>query len=268
MTTTSLLFQNDSYLKQFEAKVIAVRPDGGLILDQTCFYYNSGGQPSDKGKLVRISDGVGVEIKDVRKIAGEVAHFPSGATPNPASKNPAAQAAQSSPHASSPSVVFPSKFSAGDVVSGEIDWPRRYQLMRMHTAGHCLGSILFNNGALITGNQLDVDQSRFDFSLEEFNREQLDSFVMKANAELAKDLPVRVYSLPREEAMKLPGFVKLANALPPNLPVLRIVEIVGLDVQADGGTHVKSTKEAGQIELVRVENKGAKNRRIYFVLKP
>ena len=240
--------------------MLAVRPDGGIILDQTCFYYNSGGQPSDKGKLVRISDGVEAEIKEVRKVDGEVAHYPAGAAPNPMSKNNAAPAA-------SP-VIFPSRFSVDDAVRGEIDWQRRYQLMRMHTAGHVLGAILFNHGALITGNQLDVDQSRFDFSLEEFNREQLDMFVAQANAELAKDLPVRVYSLPREEAIKLPGFVKLANALPPNLPVLRIVEIVGLDVQADGGTHVKSTKEAGQIELTRVENKGAKNRRIYFVLKP
>ncbi len=258
MTTTSLLFQSDSYLKAFEAKVLSVRSDGGLILDQTCFYYNSGGQPSDRGKLVRVSDGVQAEVKEVRKIDGEVVHVPSA----------------------------PSHFQAGDTLHGEIDWPRRHQLMRMHTAGHILSAVFFKRGVLITGNQLDTDQSRFDFSLEEFDRSLIDSIIAEANAERAKNLPVRVYSLPREEAIKLPGMVKLAareppggargtgapgapvGVLPPSLTTLRIVEIVGLDVQADGGTHVKNTSEVGKIELVKLENKGAKNRRIYFTLKP
>ena len=240
MSSTSLLFQSDSYLKAFDAKVLSVRPDGGLILDQTCFYYNSGGQPSDKGKLVRISDGVQAEVKEVRKIDGEVVHVPAS----------------------------PSHFQTGDVLRGEIDWPRRHQLMRMHTAGHALSAVFFRRGVLITGNQLDTDKSRFDFSLEEFDRSLIDSLIAEANAECVKGLAVRVYSLPREEALKLPGMVKLAGALPPSLTTLRIVEIVGLDVQADGGTHVKNTSEVGKIELVKLENKGAKNRRIYFTLKP
>ncbi len=240
MTSTSLLFQTDSYLRTFEAKVLSVQPDGGLILDQTCFYYNSGGQPSDKGKLVRVSDGVQAEIKEVRKMDGEVVHVPAA----------------------------PAHFQAGDVLHGEIEWQRRHQLMRMHTAGHVLSAVFFKRGVLITGNQLDTGQSRFDFSLEEFDRALIDSIIVEANAECAKNLPIRVYTLPREEAMKLDGFVKLAGALPPNLAVLRIVEIVGLDTQADGGTHVNNTSEVGKIELVKLENKGAKNRRIYFTLKP
>ena len=220
--------------------MLAVRPDGGLILDQTCFYYNSGGQPSDKGKLVRVSDGVEAEVKEVRKMDGEVVHIPAS----------------------------PSHFAVDDVVKGEIDWQRRHQLMRMHTAGHALSAVFFKSGVLITGNQLDTDKSRFDFSLEEFDRALIDSIIAETNAECAKGLAVRVYSLPREEALKLPGMVKLAGTLPPSLTTLRIVEIVGLDVQADGGTHVKNTSEIGKIELVKLENKGAKNRRIYFTLKP
>ncbi|MCL6088836.1 MAG: alanyl-tRNA editing protein, partial [Candidatus Marsarchaeota archaeon] len=159
-------------------------------------------------------------------------------------------------------------FSPFDSIHGEIDWPRRHRLMRMHTAGHVLSAVFFRRGVLITGNQLDIDQSRFDFSMEQFDRALIDSVISEASRLCGEGHAVKVYSLPREEALKLPGMVKLAGALPPSLTTLRIVEIEGVDTQADGGTHVRNTREVGTIELARVENKGAKNRRIYFTLKP
>jgi len=140
--------------------------------------------------------------------------------------------------------------------------------MRSHTAAHVLAALLNQGtGALITGNQLEEDHVRFDFSLERFDKPLLEEYLAKANQLFGTDVPVKWYELPREEAMKIPGVVKMAGAFPPGLPVLRIVEIVGIDKQADGGTHVKNLKEVGKVELVKTENKGKNNRRIYFKLK-
>jgi len=139
--------------------------------------------------------------------------------------------------------------------------------MRSHTAAHVFASLLCTGtGALVTGNQLEEDRVRFDFSLEEFNREILQDYIDKANEGLRKDIPVKWYELPREEALKIPGVIKMAEALPPEIPVLRIVEVTGIDRQADGGTHVKNLREVGQIELVKAQNKGKHNRRVYFRL--
>ncbi len=245
---TELLFYNDAYMAQFEATVDSVRPDGGIILDKTAFYYTSGGQPSDKGKLKRISDGAEVQVKEVKKVDGEVVHYLEPSAPPLAS-------------ASAP-------LTSGDKVLGELDWVRRHKLMRMHTAGHALAAGLYKLQALVTGTQLEADQSRFDFSVESFDRALFEGIVEQTNAELAAGHEVKTYSLPREEALKLPGMVKLANVLPPALTTLRIVDIVGLDTQADGGTHVKDTKEVGTIKILKLDNKGAKNKRIYFSLEP
>jgi misacylated tRNA(Ala) deacylase len=122
-------------------------------------------------------------------------------------------------------------------------------------------------GALVTGNQLDVDKVRFDFSLERFEPQVLEEYVAKANELFRTDAPVKWYELPRDEALKIPGVVKMAEAFPPNIPRLRIVEIVNVDRQADGGTHVRSLREVGQIEVLKTENKGKNNRRVYFVLR-
>ena len=139
--------------------------------------------------------------------------------------------------------------------------------MRSHTAAHVLAALLNQGtGALITGNQLEADHVRFDFSLEKFDRAILEKYLAKANALFGTDIPVTWYELPRGEAFKIPGVVKMAEAFPPDLPLLRIVEIVGLDKQADGGTHVRNLKEIGKVELVKTENKGKNNRRIYFKL--
>jgi len=155
----------------------------------------------------------------------------------------------------------------GDRVHCVLNWKRRYKLMRSHTAAHTLASILCREtGALITGNQIEEDKVRFDFNLKEYSREILERYIEKANKLLGKDIPVKWYEIPREEALKIPHVSKMAKASFPNVPKLRIVEIVGVDKQADGGTHVKNLKEVGQIELLKTENKGKDNRRVYFKL--
>lgn len=139
--------------------------------------------------------------------------------------------------------------------------------MRSHTAAHLFAALLCEGtGALVTGNQLEEDKVRFDFSLEEYNPELIITYLEKANNLLKKGIPVKSFELPTEEALKIPGVIKMAEALPPNIPNLRIVEIVGVDKQADGGTHVKNLKEVGQIRLLKTQNKGKNNRRVYFAL--
>ena len=139
--------------------------------------------------------------------------------------------------------------------------------MRSHTAAHVFATLLCNGtGALITGNQLEEDKVRFDFSLEEYDREILSTYIDRTNELLGEDIPVKWYELPKEEALKIPGVIKMAEALPPDIPRLRIVEIVGVDRQADGGTHVRNLREVGQIRILKTQNKGKNNRRVYFTL--
>ena len=233
---TKALFLIDSYLKETQAKVVSVKDGKCVILNQTIFYSKGGGQPYDTGKIIK-----GKEIYNVvyvGKFSGEISHE-----------------------------VDHAGLQAGDEVTCFLNWDRRYKLMRSHTAAHVLASLLNKEtGALITGNQLEEDHVRFDFSLEKFDRELLEEYLEKANKLFGTDVAVKWYELPREEAMKISGIVKMASAFPPDLPVLRIVEITGVDKQADGGTHVRNLKEIGKIELIKTENKGKNNRRIYFKL--
>lgn len=233
---TELIYMNDCYAKEFDAVVKKV--DGKFVmLDKTAFYPQGGGQPSDTGKLVK--DGEEYKVVFAKKMGSDVSHE-----------------------------VDKEGLKEGDAVHCVLDWDKRYLLMRMHTAAHILSEIFHKEtGALITGNQLNVDKSRIDFSLENFDREKINEYVAKANEIVQKDLPIKIYTLPRDEAMKIPSVTKLANVLPPAVKELRIVEIEGFDKQADGGTHVKSTKEVGDMEVVSAENKGKNNRRVYFKLK-
>ncbi len=236
---TKTLYLEDSYKRECDAVVLEIA-DHGVVLDQTIFYPRGGGQPCDTGRMVfpdRES-----RVLNVMKKEGRIIHELEAGTQDA---------------------------KAGDRVHLVLDWERRYRHMRMHTAAHVLGSTMYNDmGVLITGNELGEDRTRFDFNTENFDRALFDSIVKKVNGLLAQDVELKVYSLPRDEAMKIPGVVKLANALPPSITELRIVEIPGIDVQADGGTHVRNLKEVGQIELLKLENKGKTNRRIYFALKP
>jgi misacylated tRNA(Ala) deacylase len=235
---TRALYLENSYLKECEAVVISVKEDKYVVLDQTVFYPKGGGQPGDTGKIV--SGNQVYNVVFVGKFSGEISHE-----------------------------VDRPGLKAGDKVRCVLDWDRRYRLMRSHTAAHLFASLLCNGtGALVTGNQLETDKIRFDFSLEHFNPETLEKYVAKTNELLKKDTPIKSYELPREEALKIPGVVKMAEAFPPDIPRLRIVELVNLDKQADGGTHVKNLNEVGQIRPLKTENKGKNNRRIYFTLTP
>jgi misacylated tRNA(Ala) deacylase len=234
---TKALFLDDSYLKESPAIVTSVKDEKFITLDQTVFYAKGGGQPNDTGKIIK--DNEEYNVVYVGKFSGDISHE-----------------------------VDRVGVKLGDRVRCMLNWERRYKLMRSHTAAHVLAAILnMGTGALITGNQLEEDHVRFDFSLEKFDKELLEQYLEKANNLFGTDVPVNWYELPREEALKIPGVIKMAEASPPNLPTLRIVEIAGIDKQADGGTHVRNLREIGKVDLIKTENKGKNNRRIYFKLR-
>ena len=229
---TRKLYWEQPYEKGFSAKVLSLEGNK-VVLDQTLFYPRGGGVACDVGA---IND---VPVTETTKAADIITH----------------------------TLGSPAKFAVGDTVLGKIDWNRRYTLMRMHTAGHLLSSIFFSKAnCRITGNQIEVDKSRMDFNLESFDRSMIEGFVGEANRLINSDALVKTYFLPREEALKLPELVKLAEASPPSEAQLRIVEIEGIDKQADGGQHVGRLKEVGELRLVKLENKGKSNRRLYYDL--
>lgn len=233
---TKALYLEDSYRRECDATVVSIKDGKYVILDQTIFYPKGGGQPWDTGKIVKGNKMYNVVY--VGKFSGEISHE-----------------------------VDRVGLREGDNVHCILNWERRYKLMRSHTAAHMFASLLCTGtGALVTGNQLEEDKIRFDFSLEKYDREILQKHIDKANELFRKDIPVKWYELPREKALKIPGVIKMAKALPPDIPNLRIVEIVGMDKQADGGTHVKNLREVSQIKLLKTENKGKHNRRVYFTL--
>ncbi|MBW3019374.1 alanyl-tRNA editing protein [Candidatus Woesearchaeota archaeon] len=233
---TELIYLDDSYTKEFTAKVIKVDGDK-VYLDRTAFYPQGGGQPTDTGMLE--CKGEGYKVTKVKKDETGIAHY-----------------------------VDKEGLNEGDEVLGKIDWERRYKIMRMHTAAHAISSALGKKfDVQITGNNLDVDKSRIDFNLDEFDRDAIEKEISKLNEAVSKGAEVSISYMPREDALKDPELVKLANVLPPAIKELRIVEIKGIDRQCDGGTHVKDAKEIGTIEIVGMENKGKNNRRIYFTVK-
>lgn len=231
------LYMDDSYLKEFEAKVASVKDGKYIVLDKTAFYPSGGGQPHDTGAMSY--DGQEYPVVYVGKFSGQISHE-----------------------------VSKLGLNAGDKVNCKIDWDRRYRLMRMHTAAHIIGAILYKGaGALYTGNQLGLDKSRIDFSLDVLDRDKIQQYIAMANEWVQKAVDVKTYYLPREEALKIEGVVKLAGIMPPEVKELRIVEIPGIDLQADGGTQVKNTSEIGKISLVAIENKGKNNRRMYYTVE-
>lgn len=231
------LYLSDSYLRECNARVVSVSQGKYMVLNQTIFYPKGGGQPSDTGKIVKGNEVYNVVY--VGKFSGNVSHE-----------------------------VDRPGLKERDEVRCILDWERRYKLMRSHTAAHVFASLLCSGtGALITGNQLETDVTHFDFSLESFDRNILEEYIDKANKLFKRDIPVKCYELPREDALKIPGVIKMAEAFPPNVRLLRIVEIVGVDLQADGGTHVHNLREVGRIKFIRAENKGKHNRRVYFSLE-
>jgi misacylated tRNA(Ala) deacylase len=238
---TELLYQTDSYLQEFEANIDSVLPDErAVILDRTAFYPGGGGQPSDFGSL-RVGD-ITYPVEKVKKQGDHVLHFLGGDEPLPA---------------------------AGSAARGTVDWARRYKLMRTHTALHILcGTIFRDYGALVTGGNMEPLKGHLDFEFATMRGELVREIEAAINKEAQAGREVRVNILPREEAFQIPDLIRTKiNLLPEGITHVRIIEIVGLDLQADGGTHVRNTNEVGKIRVADYKSKGANNKRIYIELE-
>jgi len=233
---TGLLYTTDAYLREFDAGVVAY-VEGGVILDQTAFYPGGGGQPCDFGTLTA---GESVwPVTAARKVDGRVVHTIDGEMP-----------------------------AVGTSVTGHLDWDRRYKLMRTHTAMHILCGVVFRDyGAQVTGGNMDPLQGRMDFEFETMHQDLVAAIEEAVNAEVAAARPVRVRILPRDEAFRIPDLIRTKiNLLPEGIEEVRTVELVGLDLQADGGTHVANTSEVGQVRIADYKSKGKINKRIYLEL--
>lgn len=232
------IFHDDSYQKSFTARVIDHNEENhGVILDQTAFYPGGGGQPSDDGWL--IVDGKEIQLSGVKKISGEIVH------------------------------LFPDEITLPDLdtsLDGKLDWERRYKLMRTHTAMHILcGTIFRDYGASVTGGNMEPLKGRMDFEFSSLKKELVQLIENSVNHEIKNALPVSWRFIPREEAFQIPDLIRTKiNLLPPHISEVRVVEISGLDLQADGGTHVKSTHEVGSVKITDYKSKGRENKRIYL----
>ena len=237
---TEELFLGDAYLNEFEAQVIELA-GREVVLDKTAFYPGGGGQPADKGRL-----GIGpvhanvVDARREKDRAGGVIHVLDNVIPE--------------------TVRF---------LRGELDWERRYAHMRYHTALHVLSGVIWNAfGAKVTGGQMRASRARMDFSFPgEWTADIVGQIERLTNEAMAEGHPVRVYELPREEALKNPDLIRTqVNLVPERVETVRIVEIENLDTQADGGTHVANTREVGEIEITGHKSKGRQNKRVEFSL--
>lgn len=234
---TDLLYLTDCYLKEFEGAVATVERDR-VALDRTAFYPQGGGQATDQGKL--LWDGGEAQVVKVKKQGALVWHK-LNAEPPP----------------------------VGTLVRGVLDWERRYKLMRTHTALHILCGVIWRDyGALVTGGNMKPLAARMDFELEHMSVDFAQEVEEKINAEVTAARPVKTYILPREEAFQIPDLIRTKiNLLPDSIREVRVVEIEGLDTQADGGTHVANTREVGMIHVVGHESKGRINKRLRIALE-
>jgi misacylated tRNA(Ala) deacylase len=235
---TELLYQTDSYIKEFDATITSVLPsERAVVLDRTAFYPGGGGQPCDFGTLT-VEDET-YPVDKVKKQGEDVLHFLGGDAPMP---------------------------PAGAPAHGTLDWARRYELMRTHSALHVLcGTVFRDYGALVTGGEMQPGKGRLDFEFETMRGELVREIEAAINKEVAQAREIRVKILPREEAFQIPDLIRTKiNLLPAGITHVRTVEIVGLDLQADGGTHVRNTNEIGAIRIADYKSKGAINKRIYI----
>ena len=235
---TEELFSGDSYIREFEARVVKL--DGReVILGRTAFYPGGGGQPADKGSL-----GIGpvrADVVDARRESGNVVHVLDTAIP-----------------------------ATVQDLKGTLDWQRRYAHMRYHTALHVLSGVIWHNfRAKVTGGQMRTDRARMDFSFPgEWTTDVVGEIERLTNEALAENRPVKVYELEREEALADPDLIRTqVNLVPERVKRIRIVEIEGLDTQADGGTHVANTREVGEMGITGHKSKGRQNKRIEFMLR-
>lgn len=229
---TEVLCYTDSYLKEFDAKITSATANG-VVLDRTAFYPGGGGQPSDTGVLH--AGGVQHKVTKLSRAEGQLIHELEGPPP-----------------------------AAGQAVHGVVDWDRRYQLMRTHTALHILCGVIWRDyGVQVTGGDMKPLAARMDFELESMSATFAQEVEAKINAEIAAARPIVIKTLPRDEAFQIPDLIRTKiNLLPPAIQQVRVVEIVGLDMQADGGTHVANTREVGHIRVVGHESKGRINKRL------
>jgi misacylated tRNA(Ala) deacylase len=235
---TQLLYQTDSMLREFEATVTAIDADlPGIALDRTAFYPGGGGQPNDVGCLE--FDGRTLNVSKVKRQSGKVWHVVDGSPPD-----------------------------VGTAVFGRLDWDRRFKLMRTHTALHILCGIVWRDyGALVTGGNMEPLKGRMDFEFETLHRELVKEIEASVNAEVNAARDVRVKILPRDQAFQIPDLIRTKiNLLPEGITEVRTVEIVGLDLQADGGTHVTNTQQVGHVTVVDYKSKGRINKRIHIQL--
>ncbi len=234
---TDLLYQTDAYLKEFDAVVTGLDAEKhGVLLDRTAFYPGGGGQPNDLGEIN--AGGTVYKLAKVEK--GNVHVIDGGDLP-----------------------------AVGTKVHGVLDWDRRYKLMRTHTAMHILCGVVWRDyGASVTGGNMEPLEGRMDFEFERMQKELVTEIEQKINAEIAAAREVRVKILPRAEAFAIPDLIRTkVNLVPEGIPEIRTLEIVGLDLQADGGTHVANTREVGHMRVTDYKSKGGINKRIYVAIE-
>jgi misacylated tRNA(Ala) deacylase len=234
---TKLLCLTDAYLRAFDASVVA-QAEGGVVLDQTAFYPGGGGQPADLGRLT--AAGETWHVTGMKRAQGQLVHLLSGELP-----------------------------AVGTVVAGKLDWERRYQLMRTHTALHILCGVIWRDyQASVTGASMDPLKGRMDFEFETMHQELVKEIEAAVNREVVAERAIRAQFLPREEAFRIPDLIRTKiNLLPEGITEVRTVELEGLDLQADGGTHVANTREVGRIRITDYKSKGRINKRIYVELE-
>jgi misacylated tRNA(Ala) deacylase len=235
---TDLLYHRDAFIREFDARVTGLHPEQhGISLDRTAFYGGGGGQPHDLGTLSW--DGGTVPLAKIER--GNVHVLPVEA-PLP---------------------------DVGQAVRGVIDWKRRYRLMRTHTAMHILCGVVWRDyGASVTGGSMEPLAGRMDFEFARLEKELVAEIEAKINAEVEAGREVLVRILPRDEAFQIPDLIRTKiNLLPEGISEVRTVEIVGLDLQADGGTHVSNTREVGRLRISDYKSKGGINKRIYLELE-
>ena len=224
----------DPTLREWECTVVGVDPDRGIVLDRSAFYPGGGGQPPDHGVLLWN----GVQTRIVGTVKGDDLYLVAAeGDPVPA---------------------------AGTTVAGAIEDARRTLLMRTHSGLHVLGGVVFRDfGALVTGGNMEPGEARMDFNLPDLPDGFKATVEERVNAEVTADRAVEVRVLPRAEALAIPDIIRTqTNLIPPDETEVRIVDITGLDTQADGGTHVASTRQIGRVQVTKVENKGRQNRRV------
>ena len=233
---TDLQYLRDAYLREMDAAVVD-RRDGAVALDRTVFYATGGGQPHDTGILT--GDAGTVQVTDVRKEGALVWHAVDGEAPD-----------------------------VGAAVHGRLDWDRRHRLMRTHTALHVLCGVIWNEwGVAVTGGNMEPLSARMDFEFDPLPDGFAGRVADLVNAEIAADRPVEVSFLPRGEALADDELIRTkVNLIPDSVTSIRVVDIVGLDKQADGGTHVRSTGEVGRFEVTKTESKGKGNKRVRIAL--